>query len=93
MMYACCISVVKLERTLEHVHAGFGAVPHGVHEDEWQELREDNANLGPHKTIRDHLRQQRGCFLPDCGALGVAEQVQQVDQSTWAREREGGRQE
>ena len=78
------VTVTRLPHplTLKHVDGGLGVVPHGVHEDKGEEFGEGNAHLGPHQFVCDHLGHERGCLLAHGRALGVAKQVQQVDQGT-----------
>ena len=71
--------------TLKHMHAGLSGVPHGVHEDAGEELGEDDAHLGPHQLVRQHLGQQLCRLLTHRRVCRVAEQVQQVDQSSWRK--------
>ena len=71
--------------TLKHMHAGLSGVPHGVHEDAGEELGEDDAHLGPHQLVRQHLGQQLCRLLAHRRVCCVAEQVQQVDQSSWKK--------
>ena len=64
------------------MHAGLGAVAHGVHEDGGQKLVEDDAHLGPDQLVGEDLGEQLGCLRADVGVRVAAVHVQQVDEST-----------
>lgn len=68
--------------TLKHMNAGLWTVPHGIHEDDWQEFHQHNPDLWTHQFVSDHLGKERGSLLADRRVLRVAEQVQQVYQGT-----------
>ena len=69
--------------------AGLRAVPHGIHEDDRQELGEHNPHSWPHQLVSDHLGKERGRLLSHCRILRVTEEVQQIDQGTCGQGREG----
>eukprot|EP00047_Mylnosiga_fluctuans_P003948 m.231889 g.231889 ORF g.231889 m.231889 type:complete len:565 (+) comp12274_c0_seq1:375-2069(+) len=65
---------------LEHGHGGLGVVPHGIHEDQRQELGQHDAHARPVELVRQHLAEESGGRLAHLGVGRVGKQIQQVDQ-------------
>ena len=73
-------SMLSVSLTLKHVDGRLRVVSHGVHEDEREELGEDDADLGAHQLVCDHLGEESCRLLAYGRVLGVAEHVEEVDE-------------
>ena len=71
--------------TFEHMNAGFWGISHGIHEDAWKELGQDDSDFGSHQFVRQHLGHQLRSLLSDVWVGGVSKQVQEVNRGTFGQ--------
>ena len=65
------------------MYTASGIIPHGIHEDWWQEFGENDATLRTNQLVRQNLGEQIGSLFSHCWIGGIAVEIKQVYQSTW----------